>query len=464
MEENFLLKTDSYKITHHLQYPEGTERIFSYFESRGGKFKEVLFFGLQYILKKHLVGVVVTNEMIDEAKQFFGEHFNDPEHKFFNEAGWRHIVEKHGGKLPLEIRAVPEGLTVPTSNVLFTVENTDPKVPWLTNYVETLLVQAWYPITVATNSFMMKQMLAQSLTRTADSQDKLPFMLHDFGFRGSTSVESAGIGGAAHLVNFRGTDTLAGIITARRFYGAGMAGVSIPATEHSTMTTWGRDGEREAVRHVLEQVGEQAAVSVVADSYDVWNMLENVLGGELKKLVEGRSGVLVVRPDSGEPREVVVKVLNILGKEFGHSTNSRGFKLLPPYIRVIQGDGISHDSLQGILTAIEASGWSLDNLVFGSGGGLLQRLDRDTQRCAYKCSMTVRNGQELDVYKDPVTDPGKTSKKGRLTLVKDSQGLMSTVRQKDVNGREDLMVTVFRNGDLVREWTWEEVCGRQNSS
>ena len=151
----------------------------------------------------------------------------------------------------------------------------------------------------------------------------------------------------------------------RRFYGAGMAGVSIPATEHSTMTTWGRDREREAVRHVLEQVGEQAAVSVVADSYDVWNMLENVLGGELKKLVEGRSGVLVVRPDSGEPREVVVKVLNILGKEFGHSTNSRGFKLLPPYIRVIQGDGISHDSLQGILTAVEASGWSLDNLVFG---------------------------------------------------------------------------------------------------
>ena len=151
----------------------------------------------------------------------------------------------------------------------------------------------------------------------------------------------------------------------RRSYGAGMAGVSIPATEHSTMTTWGRDGEREAVRHVLEQVGEQAAVSVVADSYDVWNMLERVLGGELKEVVKGRSGVLVVRPDSGEPREVVVKVLNILGKEFGHSTNSRGFKLLPPYIRVIQGDGISHDSLQGILTAVEDSGWSLDNLVFG---------------------------------------------------------------------------------------------------
>jgi len=459
MEENFLLKTDSYKITHHQQYPPGTELVFSYFESRGGKFKEVLFFGLQYILKKHLVGSVVTNQMIDEAKEFFGKHLNDPEHKFFNEAGWRYIVDKHGGKLPLEIRAVPEGLVVPTSNVLFTVENTDPKVPWLTNYVETLLVQAWYPITVATNSYMMKSMLRDSLSRTAESQDKLEYMLHDFGYRGSTSVESAGIGGAAHLVNFRGTDTLAGIITARKFYGAEMAGVSIPATEHSTMTTWGREGEGDAVRHVLEQVGEAAAVSIVSDSYDVWRMLEEVLGGDLRELVAGRSGVLVVRPDSGEPEEVVVKVLNTLGNHFEPTVNAKGFKLLPPYLRVIQGDGISHDSLQGILNAVQASGWSLENLVFGSGGGLLQRLDRDTQRCAFKCSMTVRNGEERDVFKDPVTDPGKTSKRGRLALVKDNQGF-STVRAEEVNGGE-VMVTVYRNGDIVKEWTWEEVRQRQ---
>ena len=155
------------------------------------------------------------------------------------------------------------------------------------------------------------------------------------------------------------------MLSCRRFYGAGMAGVSIPATEHSTMTTWGREGEGEAVRHVLEQVGGEAAVSVVADSYDVWNMLKDVLGGELRELVRGRSGVLVVRPDSGEPREVVVRVLNILGEQFGSSKNTKGFKLLPAYLRVIQGDGISHDSLQGILTAVEDSGWSLDNLVFG---------------------------------------------------------------------------------------------------
>ena len=147
-----------------------------------------------------------------------------------------------------------------------------------------------------------------------------------------------------------------------------MAGVSIPATEHSTMTTWGRKGEREAVRHVLEQVGEKAAVSVVADSYDLWNWLKAELGGELKELVEKRSGVLVVRPDSGDPSEVVVKVLNILGERFSSTTNSKGFKVLPSYLRVIQGDGISHDSLQGILSAVEESGWSLDNLVFGRYG------------------------------------------------------------------------------------------------
>ena len=144
-----------------------------------------------------------------------------------------------------------------------------------------------------------------------------------------------------------------------------MAGVSIPATEHSTMTTWGREGEGDAVRHVLEQVGEAAAVSIVSDSYDVWRMLEEVLGGDLRQLVAGRSGVLVVRPDSGKPEEVVVKVLDTLGNHFEPTVNAKGFKLLPPYLRVIQGDGISHDSLQGILNAVQASGWSLENLVFG---------------------------------------------------------------------------------------------------
>ena len=490
-EGNLLLGTDSYKVTHHLQYPPGghllhlplpllhlhqatcplpnlhftiltsstsstsssipsssptwpgTEKVFSYFEAReGGKWGEALFFGLQMILKKHLAGVVVTEAKIEEAREVLAEHFGTTE--YFNEAGWRHILARHGGRLPLVVRAVPEGTLVPTGNVLFTVENTDPAVPWLTNYVETVLVRAWYPTTVATNSHMMKRLLRGSLERTAESVAGLPTMLHDFGARGCTGAEAAGLGGAAHLVNFRGTDTLEALVVARRYYGAAMAGHSIAATEHSTMTTWGRGGEGAAVRHLLAGVGDEAAVSVVADSYDLWAMLEEVVGGELREEVAARGGVLVVRPDSGEPAEVVPRVLEVLGRRFGSTTNSRGFRVLPPCVRVIQGDGVTHDALPALLAAVEAAGWSTENLAFGSGGGLLQKLNRDTLRCAFKCSLVTRGGEEVEVYKAPLTDPTKASKAGRLALVRGEQGLRTKKVEDMVEGEEDLLVEVFR--------------------
>ena len=459
---NTLFLTDSYKISHHLQYPPGTTQIFSYFESRGGKWDKTVFFGLQVIMKKYLSGVVVTQEMIDEADQFFREHFG---RNIFNRKGWELIVTRHGGKLPVLIRAVPEGSVVSVHNVLFTVENTDPELAWITNYLETLLVQVWYPMTVATNSWWCKQVIRAYLETTADNTDSLQFKLHDFGYRGVSSVESAGLGGAAHLVNFLGTDTLAGIVTSKQCYpGAGMPGLSIPATEHSTMTSWGREGEKEAVEHVMENISG-GGLAVVVDSYDIWNMLENIVGGEMKSLVENRAqagGFLVVRPDSGDPKIVLLKVFDILGDKFGYSVNSKGYKMLPDCIRVIQGDGVSYDSIGDILESVTAAGWSAENLTFGSGGALLQRLDRDTQKCAYKCSYAVVDGVEREVFKDPVTDPGKRSKKGRLVLVRDGGG-WSTVREEERGGRDDELVTVFQDGDIVREWTWQQVRDRADS-
>merc|ERR1719300_987404 len=258
---NRIFLTDSYKISHHLQYPPDTTSIFSYFESRGGKWEKTLFFGLQIILREYLTGVVVTQQMIEEADLLFRQHFGCD---IFNRSGWELIVSRHGGRLPVRIRAVPEGSLVTTRNVLFTVENTDPDVSWITNYLETLLVQTWYPITVATNSWSCKQVIKNYLEKTGDDLSGLEFALHDFGFRGVSSVESAGIGGAAHLVNFLGTDTLAAILTAKKFYaGAGMAGHSIPATEHSTMTTWGRQGERGAVENVMKNIPSGGLAIVV---------------------------------------------------------------------------------------------------------------------------------------------------------------------------------------------------------
>ncbi|XP_070557523.1 nicotinamide phosphoribosyltransferase-like [Ptychodera flava] len=460
--DNALLVTDSYKVTHHLQYPPGTTTVYSYFECRGGKFPEVVFFGLQYLLKKWLVGPVISREKIVEAKEFYKLHFGQD---CFNEEGWNYILKEHGGRIPIRIHAVAEGTIVPVKNVLFSVENTDPKVPWITNWFETLLVQVWYPLTVATNSRAQKEIIAKYLLETADNLQGLPFKLHDFGFRGSTSVESAAIGGAAHLVNFMGTDTIAGIVCARKYYGCKMAGNSIPAAEHSTITSWGKSGEAHAFRNMLEKF-PKGLVAVVSDSYDIWNACEKVWGQELRDLVikRGKGGnTLVIRPDSGEPADVVVKVLTILSKAFGVVKNSKGFKQLPPYIRVIQGDGISYESITAILERMKKLEWSAENITFGSGGALLQRLDRDTQKCAYKCSYAVIDGKPTNVFKQPVTDLGKKSKKGRLSLEYD-HGKYRTVEEGKGDPAKDVLMPVFENGKLLREFTFEEIRARAEIS
>lgn len=451
IDHNIILLTDSYKVTHWKQYPPGTEKVYSYFESRGGKFDQTVFFGLQYLLKKHLEGAVVTREMIDEAEAIVEKHLGSK--GLFNREGWEYILEKHGGRLPISIKAVPEGTVVPTHNVLMTVENTDPKCYWLTNYIETLLVQAWYPITVATLSMNMKRLITKYADDTGDPK-LVDFKLHDFGFRGVSSVESAAIGGAAHLVNFKGTDTMAGLLLLRRYYGAEMAGFSIPAAEHSTITSWGRDGEADAMANMLRQF-PSGTVAVVSDSYNIFKACEDIWGDKLKDMVMGRDGTLVVRPDSGKPEEVVVKVLDILGKKFGATRNGKGYMVLPDKIRVIQGDGIDLESTERILAAMKSAGWSTDNIAFGMGGALLQRLDRDTQKFAFKASSVTVGSVERDVFKQPVTDPGKDSKSGRLKLVAGSDGSMSTVRAADAGA--DVLVEVFRNGKVLREYDLSEV-------
>jgi nicotinamide phosphoribosyltransferase len=448
--DNLLLLTDSYKASHYKQYPPGTEYVYSYFESRGGDFKEGCFFGLQYYLDKYLVGQQVTQEKLDEAKDVWGAHFGDA--SMFNYAGWKHVLDVHGGKLPVRIKAVPEGTVVPASNVFMTIENTDPECYWLTNYLETLLVQVWYGTTVATQSREMKKVLNQYLVKTGDPK-LIDFKLHDFGFRGVSSVETAGVGGAAHLVSFRGTDTTPGILVARKHYGCPMAGFSIPASEHSTITSWGRNGELDAFRNMLEKY-PKGLVACVSDSFDIFRACSHFWGEELKDKVLSRDGCLVVRPDSGDPPTTVVKVLTILGSKFGFSYNEKGWKVLDPHVRVIQGDGIDRKMLELVLIEMDQAGWSTDNIAFGSGGGLLQKLNRDTMKFAFKCAAVTVDGVERDVFKQPVTDPGKVSKSGRMKLIR-SGSTFATVSSND--SHQDELVTVFRDGEIVRRWTFDDI-------
>eukprot|EP00534_Pseudo-nitzschia_fraudulenta_P011728 CAMPEP_0201204080 /NCGR_PEP_ID=MMETSP0851-20130426/168164_1 /ASSEMBLY_ACC=CAM_ASM_000631 /TAXON_ID=183588 /ORGANISM="Pseudo-nitzschia fraudulenta, Strain WWA7" /LENGTH=366 /DNA_ID=CAMNT_0047492129 /DNA_START=13 /DNA_END=1110 /DNA_ORIENTATION=- len=332
------------------------------------------------------------------------------------------------------------------------MENTDPKCCWLTNYLETLLVQVWYPTTVCTQSREQKKILAKYLKETGSpdqitSPGGLAVKLHDFGFRGVSSVESAAIGGAAHLVNFKGTDTMAALVCCKEYYSEAMAATSIPASEHSTMTSWGREGECDAMKNMLEQY-PKGVMACVSDSYDIFNACENYWGGKLKDMVEKRDGLVVVRPDSGELPGIVLEVLGKLEGKFGSEKTSTGHKLLPPYIRIIQGDGIDINSLDMILNAMAEAGWAADNLAFGSGGALLQKMHRDTQKCAFKCSFAKVAGVDRDVQKDPITDSGKKSKKGRLTLEL-QDGKWVTVEQGKGDGSKDQLVEVFRDGKLL---------------
>ncbi|CAE8601827.1 unnamed protein product [Polarella glacialis] len=331
--DNILLLSDSYKVSHWRQYPPGTEYVYSYFESRGcdrAGWDEVCFFGLQYFVKRYLCGVVVTREKIEQAAKIYAMHFGDGKTEnpgLFYREGWEYILEKHGGKLPVKIRAVPEGMVVPNKAALITVVNTDPECFWLTNFLETLLVQVWYPMTVCTNSRQQKLSIQQYLEETGCEDWSAPggaaFKLHDFGMRGVSSVESAALGGLSHLVNFLGSDTVVALVAGMEYYGAkGAVGFSIPASEHSTITSWGVDGEVDAMKNMLEQYPE-GLVACVSDSFDVFKACREYWGSELKDLIKGRIsedgskfGQLVVRPDSGDPEETCVSIMKILLEQF----------------------------------------------------------------------------------------------------------------------------------------------------
>lgn len=455
---NLLLKTDSYKSSHWKQYPEGTTSVFSYVESRGGKYSQTVFFGLQYLLQELARGI--TKENVEEAAAFFAAH-GEP----FNKEGFMYIVEVHGGKLPVRIRALPEGIVVPTSIPLVTVENTDPKCFWLTSYLETMILRnVWYPTTVATQSWHIKQIIKGYLNLTSDDPAaELPFKLHDFGARGVSSGESAAIGGMAHLVNFMGSDTVEGVVLANKLYNHPMSAFSIPAAEHSTITSYGKENETEAYRNMLKQFAKPGSlVAVVSDSYDLYNAVENIWGKTLKEEVIASGATVIIRPDSGNPPEVVLKTLQLLDKTFGSTYNKKGFKVLN-HVRVIQGDGINEESIRQILDNAVKSGFSASNIAFGMGGALLQQVNRDTQQFAMKCSSITVNGQQRDVFKDPVTDHGKRSKKGFLDVTNLITSGWTVLSNKGDKNFGSVMRPVFENGKILKEWTLDEIRQKSNN-
>jgi len=455
--DNLILKTDSYKLTHGAMYPDNTKGVYSYLEARAGaRDPYTVFFGLQPILFE-LAELRVTEDNFNEARMIADIHLGPG---IFNEKGWRKVIDVYDGALPLKIKAVPEGTPVPVGNVMMTVENTDPDLYWLTNALESKLLHVWAPTTIATTSREVKSMYMRLLKSAGHTDEEIAgaidFMLHDFGYRGVSSDQSAASGGAAHLTSFKGTDTLLALTFAHEFYNASYETLafSVPATEHSIMTSEGKLGEYPLVDHLLNDY-PTGILSLVGDSYNIFEFTK-MIGTTFHNRIMERDGKVVVRPDSGDALTQIPELLNTLWGAFGGTTTKNGFRVLDPHVGVLWGDGLDGpDEIERIILAVMSAGFSPINLVFGMGGGLLQKINRDTERFAFKCSAQKRNGVWIPIQKDPL-DKTKASKPGRLKLVLNEDGEYMT-REQDGNDGDDVMVTVFENGRVEQVWAFDEV-------
>lgn len=457
---NPILAVDSYKLSHAQAYPANISGMFSYIEARTNGRHMIVPFGLQMFLRKYFSSPITAAD-IDEAEAFAKLH-GEP----FDREPWEYMLEMYQGYFPVVIKAVPEGTPVPSGNVIVSVECTDPKLFWLSSYLETVIQRAvWYPTTIASMDYDIKKEIAHFYRISGADMGLLPFALHDFGGRGVTSSEQAEIGGAAHLVNFMGSDTIEGIRAANYYYDSEMAAFSVPATEHSIECSFGssEQEEYEYLKHVLTTYAKPSAiVSIVIDGYDVYRAAK-MLCTEFKDLIIASGAKVVFRPDSGDMMEVVPRILEMQASAFGYDINSRGYKKIRN-VGIIQGDGVDHMSIKSLLGKVLALGYSADNVVFGSGGALLQKVNRDTFKFAQKASAVLVDGLWVGISKKPITDPGKSSKSGRLTLLRSKiTGEYMTANPDngvDYAEFEDTMQTVFYKGHLRNTTTLEEIRSR----
>jgi nicotinamide phosphoribosyltransferase len=448
---NPLLNVDSYKPSHAALYPDHTENMCSYISSREKNFP-VVFFGLQIYLQKFL-SKPITWDDLNEADDFWRGHMGMP----FDMTPWQRIISEYCGFIPIRIQAVPEGLRVPGNVPLVRITcPTDENLAWLGQYFETQILRAvWYPTTIATNGYDYWQLLEHYYRSTSDNPEAVKFALHDFGTRATTCYEQAKIGGAAHLVYFEGSDNVPGINCANSVYGSSMAGFSIPATEHSVQCAWGPLRQDEYIDRVLDTYtgNGKKACAIVIDAYDT--MREALRICDNAKRIQASGTKVMFRPDSGDAVKNILEILEMQAKYFGYRVNSKGFKVIQG-AGVVQGDGVDYDTIANICLILADEGWSIENVVFGSGGALLQKdINRDTFSFAQKLSATFEQKKWQDVFK---TTPGKESLRGYVSTVLDCK----TNEIKAVSGvmkshQVPLMRTVYDRGDLINQTNFHDV-------
>jgi nicotinic acid phosphoribosyltransferase len=435
--------TDSYKAGHFEQYPDAQEMV-AYGEFRkpfaGMEDERIVFYGIRYIVDNYL-NHKWTLEDVECAAKFYSTHNVLGTQYPFPKELFVKFVEENDGYFPVKLEALPDGTVVYAHTPVYQI-TAKGEYSRLVTFLETLLTQVWYPSTVATLSRHTRELVTEAFKESVDADFffLIPSRLHDFGFRGCTSVEQSVLGGLAHLLSFEGSDTMSAAYYGQfHLNGGEPIASSIPATEHSVMTSW--ETEVQAVINMAEKYGE-GLFATVADSYDYEAFLEQVLP-VVAPIVKEKGGTHVVRPDSGDPVECVLKGLRACAKHYGYTMNSKGFKVLNNSA-VIQGDGINYNTVEDILEAALDEGFSAQNIAFGMGAGLLQKVNRDTMSFATKlCYIKYADGTERDVMKTPQTDKGKFSLPGKLKVYREA-GIPKAFPEVTFWGDKILEINLFK--------------------
>lgn len=485
------LLTDFYKVSHKVMYPAGTEKIYSTWiprTSRKEGINKVVALGFQGFIKKYLIDYFNENFFNRTKKEVVDEYIRVIKYTLgIDNPDATHIEELHDlGYLPIKIKAVKEGTLVPLKVPMLTIENTDKKFFWITNFLETLMSsELWLPSTTATIALEYKKILLKYAKETNGDISGVPFQGHDFSLRGMGGFECSKISGIGHLSSFQGTDTIPAILYVEDYYNANiekeLIGTSIYATEHSVMCSYGKENEPETYRHLIEDVFPNGFVSIVSDTWDLWNVVANIVPS-LKKSIMNRDGRVVIRPDSGDPTKIICG--NIEGKSeverkglieslwdiFGGTITEKGYKQLDSHIGAIYGEAITIDRCKEICELLKSKGFASTNIVFGIGSFTYQYNTRDTFGFALKATHAVINGEERQIFKDPKTDNGvKKSLKGMAVVIKNKDNELECIDKLNINERDsykdtDLLEDVFVNGKLLREETWTDIRNRISDS
>lgn len=469
LKTNLIADTDSYKLGHASLINPGLTRQENYGEARvGGNYGNyVAFAGMQAIILKHIAPGINKYD-IEEAKEIDGSTHG----KLTGSYGiWEDVLHKFDGQLPMQVKAVPEGTILGKGNVLFTIESLYEPFAKVMNAMEPIFMHSWYPTAVLTREARIKHSIYPYFVKSGSTVG-LKYAVHDFGFRGGTCPEHSELGGMAHLMAFSGSDNMRASRALKAYYDSKeYVAKSVYATEHSVALSFGRnEGELKYIDHVLNVVPDNMIASIVIDTYDAHGFIRNVAGNsKIKERIIKKEGRVVFRPDSGIPNVIVPQILELLSEIYGFSYNDKGYKVLNHNVGVIQGDGMNETSIADLYHTIVTMGWSADNLVVGSGGGLLvEGLNRDTNRFAIKPSWGVIDGQPINFQKSPTTDMSKQSKPGHLKLHPSYNGGFMTISsattsEVQFNAYADALKPVYNTGELYLD-TYEAIAERFESN